>query len=475
MTYLLARMFSPGQKAIAVAVILLAAALRLRGVSEWSFNNDEIAEVRWSSRSFSGMMEDVRADAVHPPLDYMLQHVISRVRVPPWVPRVPPVLFGIGTVALAIFLGACWFSPAAGLIAGFLLAIAPNHVRYSQEVRPYSMGFFFIFAALAALEMYARSRRPRWAGIWFASVFLAGATLYFAGMIAALTSLTRILIGRKDELSVLWRRLPVIMLAWALLYTPWLRVVLNAVRSTPPQQPEKLTSYWWLYRMQVLGAGDWRNEPVSLGSIAFWLAVAIGLLVSIRSRLLLVATSWFLAGGALTLFVLHVHPHYSTPRYLLPAWLGAFLLAGSGITTLWRWIYARPLAAAIVIVFAGFAGLTLQTYYRGERADWRGIAMYVSERARPGETVIAANNWVVRNFGYYWQRLPHGDGVVVDRFMPDARDFVGPAWIVTGQCTPRQSLNGIGIMKRFPMAEMAEVRYVRPGQRLPMREELCPE
>jgi hypothetical protein len=151
------------------------------------------------------------------------------------------------------------------------------------------------------------------------------------------------------------------------------------------------------------------------------------------------------------------------------------LLAGSGIALLWRWIYARPLAAAILVIFAGFAGLTLQTYYRGDRADWRGIAMYVSERARPGDTVIAANNWVVRNFGYYWQRLPHREGVVVNRFMPDERDFVGPVWIVTGQCWPRNPLNGIGIMRRFPLTELAEVRYVRPGQRLPMREELCPE
>ena len=456
-------------------IVLLALGLRAYGVTRWSLNNDEIAEVRWASQSFGRMMDEVRKDLVHPPLDYMLQHVLWRAGVDEWQRRVPSVLFGTATVALLMFLGRSWFSAQAGLVAGLLLALSPIHIRYSQEVRPYALGVFLIVAALVALEQYANTTKRNWAIAWFVLVLLAGGTLYFAGMVAGVVSIARIFVSRHESLRLLWRKLPLIFLGWVVLYAPWLGIILRVVKRHPIVEREKLTGAWWMYRAHAFGAGDVPYTPITLGSWFFWGAVAIGIAVSVRHRMLRVATVWLLAGVALSIVVLQARPHYPSPRYLLPAAIGAFILAGAAVATLWRSHLARPLSVAIVLLFVGYASVTLDRYYRGARSDWRGIAEFVHERVKPGETVILSNPWVVRNFGFYWLTLPKKQGVFVERFEISPHEFVGPAWIVTGQCQIRPVLFPVGMMLESPMTEYSQVRYLRPGQRLSMAEDICPE
>ena len=162
-----------------LAILLLAAAVRLRGMQS-SFNNDELVQIRWASLPFHEMTREVRRDAVHPPLDYIIQFAVGRVGGPDWIRRVPNISFGIASVGLLMLLGSWWCSRSAGLISGLLFALSPMHVRYTQEVRPYSSGLFFLIASLVALELYARTQRRRWAITWAVLVFLTGSTLYFA-------------------------------------------------------------------------------------------------------------------------------------------------------------------------------------------------------------------------------------------------------------------------------------------------------
>jgi len=459
---------------IALAVLILAAALRFRGAQRWALNNDEIVQVQWSSRSFSDMMTEVRRDAVHPPLDYFIQFLVGRLGGPEWSRRIPNIVFGIATVGLVMILGRWWSSPAAGLIAGLLMALAPMHIRYSQEIRPYSSALFFILASLAVLEYYARTQRLRWFFAWAVLVFLAGATLYFAGMVVGVVSIFRIFAGRRNELRVAWRWLPSVIVAWTLLYSPWFLVIAQLVRNPSPQPADTLDWPWWSYRAQTMATGDYGDETVTLGSWAFWVAVLIGIGMSIRQREVRVAAVWLVIGGALQILVLQIHPHYSDPRYLISALPAAFILAGAGIAALARNAFTVPVAVTLIVLFAGFATPTLNAYYRGERPDWRAIAIYVHQRVKTGETIIATNHWVVRNFGFYCHQLPPLEGVTVEPFSTWHRDFIGPAWIVSGQCFPRQPLLDVGLMKRFPRSELAQVRRLREGERLPMGEEICP-
>lgn len=457
----------------ALAILVLAASLRLRGVQRWSLNNDEQVQVLWSSLPFDGMMKEVRRDAVHPPLDYLIQFSVGRLGGPEWVRRLPNVLFGIATVGLVMVLTAWWSSPTAGLIAGFLMSIVPMHIRYSQEVRPYSSALFFILASLAALEYYARTQRRPWAIAWAVLVFFTGSTLYFAGMLVAVASLFRIFIDRRDRTRTLWRSLPLIVVLWTLFYSPWFPVIHHLATSERPQTPDKLDWPWWSYRAQTMGAGDYGDKGVSLGSWALWIAVLGGIVASVRQRSLRIATVWLVVGGALQILVLQIHPHYSDPRYLISAWPAAFILAGAGIAALTRWRVTVPVAVTIALLFTGHAALTLNAYYHGTRSDWRSVAQYVQHRAKPGEPVILANWWVVRNFAFYF-RSPPELGINLKIYEPSP-ELAGPAWIVTGHCFARPLLKEVPLMHSFPNSEFSEVRYLREGQRLSMREEICPE
>lgn len=461
--------------AVTIAILLLSLSLRVGHLRQRALDNDEIAEVRWSSLPFSEMMDEVRHDMVHPPGDYLLQFVVGRIG-PEWTRPLPSVLAGSASVALLMFLGTCWISWRAGAFAGLLLALSPMHVFYSQEVRPYSLALFLILASLAALERFAQTRRNTWGWGWFALVFAAGATLYFAGMIAALGGMVRIFLDRDGHLAGLKRRLPLIIAAWALLYSPWFGVIRAAAGRPSPVPRPQLNGDWWSWRLQSLAAGSDRSwEPVSLASWSFWVCVAAGCLLSIRWRMLRVAAITFVAGTALEIALLQAHPHYPAVRYLMPSWIACFLLAGAALDLLSRRIVTAPLVAAMLALVLGNSAIRLDEYFRGDRSDWREVARYVHDRIRPRDVLVAANPWVVRNFGYYWHQLPPIPDLEIRRYAPDHEELVGPAWIVTGGCFPRAAARAAPLMKRFPHSELAEVRYLRPQRRMPTREELCPE
>src|SRR5712691_3557104 len=142
---------------VAISIVFLASLLRLGHLQRRALDNDEIAEVRWSSLPFPQMMAAVKADVVHPPGDYIVQFVIGR-RGPEWVRRLPSVIAGAASVGLIIVLGTWWSSWRTGAFAGLLLAVSPTHVFYSQQVRPYASALFYIVGSLVALELYAKTR-----------------------------------------------------------------------------------------------------------------------------------------------------------------------------------------------------------------------------------------------------------------------------------------------------------------------------
>ena len=437
----------------AAFVILIAIVPRVSHIRALALENDEIAEATWSSLPFAQMMAMVKNDAVHPPGDYVVQFVVGRLG-PEWVRRVPSIVAGVATVGIVTALGALWVSPAAGLAAGLILALSPVHIFYSQNVRPYSLALFLVAASLLALE-------KRRIVLWSVLVFLAGATLYFAGAVAALAGVIR----------VPWKKFAVHAAVWTLLYSPWFPVLRHAAGIPSPAPREPMNWDWWRWRLETLGAGNERilDAPVSLGSWAFWFLVGAGIGASIRWRPLRLATFTFLAGSAFIIVLLQIHPHYPIVRYFLPAWIAAIPLAGAGVDALMRYRLAQPVAIGALVLFAGHSMINIDGYRRGH-SDWRSVAEYVHDRIRPNETLVVTNGWVIRNFGYYWRPV---SGIWSVQYTPDGGELTGPAWIVTGGCMP-SAANTAPLMMRAPQTEWAEVRYLRAGQRM-KRVEICPD
>ncbi len=115
--------------------------------------------------------------------------MISRVALDSWravarpkglpfredVVRIPSFIFGILSVgALSLLLWRLGYR-ARGVIAAFLLALHPWHVRYASELRAYSMMLFFLPMCYVALIEALNSGRWRW---WIAYAALLFILLY---------------------------------------------------------------------------------------------------------------------------------------------------------------------------------------------------------------------------------------------------------------------------------------------------------
>src|SRR5206468_5787020 len=100
---------------------------------------DEILQGYMIQGDWKSFWGSLRFDAVHPPLDYLIARGVEVFVPANWARKLPAVFWGVGTVA---FLGALVtrrVGQAAGLLTALLLALAPFHVHYSQEFRPYSL------------------------------------------------------------------------------------------------------------------------------------------------------------------------------------------------------------------------------------------------------------------------------------------------------------------------------------------------
>ncbi|HEX9501122.1 MAG TPA: glycosyltransferase family 39 protein, partial [Thermoanaerobaculia bacterium] len=196
------------RRSIAIAVLFLAAALRITDLCRFGLNNDEIAEVSWSRLPLRQTLAQAARDKVHPPIDYLVQHLMTSMAATECARRVPGVMAGVATVALIMFIGFRIFGWSAGVIAGLLLSLSPMHIRYSQEIRPYALGLLAVTVAISALLEYQRTQRRRWDVVWFTSMIAAAYTLYFAAMVAGIASIAIIFLERKNKMRELWRRSP---------------------------------------------------------------------------------------------------------------------------------------------------------------------------------------------------------------------------------------------------------------------------
>src|SRR5207253_3926782 len=124
------------------------------------------------------------AHDVHPPLYFLLLHG--------WIELFGDGIFsirsfsalpGIATVALGIWLVGLIATRRAAVLAGVVLALLPTAVRYSQEVRMYSLlGVLLIGATIALVYWVKQPQRSRYLVIYALLMSAAFYTHYFTAL-----------------------------------------------------------------------------------------------------------------------------------------------------------------------------------------------------------------------------------------------------------------------------------------------------
>lgn len=404
----------------------------------------------------------------HPPIYYSLLHY--------WI-----IIFGdlqgpvralsalCGGLAIPFFYGACRYllDQRSALLAALLLAIAPFHVRYGQEVRMYAL---LTLAAAVALYCFmfvlfdARAREKLWPWV---GLGLAQAAVMLIHNTAAI--FFPLAINGAVGGALLWKQRQGVASTLPILNAPnferrWLRAQLLALVGWLPWSipfviqsvmvdrefwiglPSPGVIYEALHNFNLAFIPSW--SPLAIGGdLVFWLLAALGIWslrqTPARAALLLIL---FLTPILGELLVSLRRPIFSD-RTLIWATLPYYTLVAAGIGEAGRLIAVRMLArtaqpvesitdrpnllrrllaeqsgvvAGIMVVLGLLIGMALSNYYvYFEKEEWAKAAAYVAEQAQPSDLIVFNATWVQLPFAYYFRHYAKNAelrGLPVDLF-----------------------------------------------------------
>ena len=365
----------------------VALAIRVYRLDHFSYWLDEIMQSFFIHGTWKQFWGSVRFDAVHPPLDYLVDRLVEILRPSEAARRLPAVVWGTGSVLLLAILVARRAGRVVGTLAGSLLALAPFHVRYSQEFRPYSLGVFSMLMALVLLDRYLEQPSSiRITALYFACL-AAMYALYLGALVLAIAGAALIL---EDAISshVPFRRAsarrflpwaPVFASLLVVGYLPWLPVVRDAARSAPTRSPApNLARFDRL--LGFYGFGSREGAPPGLGEFVYYFLVAVGIAVALKRRGMRFLTIWIVAGSAAVELLEHLHPHFFAPRHFLPVGVALPAAAALGIAAIGRKNLSRlGASAALAIAITAFDVHGLAEYFRNGRPDWRPLGAYLRD------------------------------------------------------------------------------------------------
>ena len=311
---------------------------------------------------------------------------------------------GVLAVALVYFVARAWFKSApAGLAAALLLAIAPFHVFYSQEARPYSLAVVAVLVMLLLFH-HALERRD-WTG-WLLFGAGLGVALYAHYFLALLVVPAGVTLAacRAGE----WRRsgleavqFLVACAVGAAIFSPW--VIYASVGQLhdlgwPPPPPLDVRRLFRVFEVLIAAAyGPARPTEVVLTMAGLGL-VALGFVQELRK-----GNRAVLFLGLLPAVVIPVvwtadqREHYFWAErqviFLLPC---LCLLAVAGLaalaTLLGRRRAAPATAAAALVLVAALSLVSVAKVYAGRfipKEDWRDASHFAASRTHADTRVYS--------------------------------------------------------------------------------------
>lgn len=421
-----------------VAVVVLAALLRLYGLGAESLWTDELITWGFLHRNAAyELLYVIPLRQPHLPVYYVGMDLwMSAFGTDEAVLRFPAAVFGVATVALTYRLGAALFDRDAGLVAAALLAVSRFHVQHSMELRMYSL---LTMLAVASTLLYVRLRtggtRRLAAAYAFVTLLLVfthpfavfvplGQAVFHVGDVAR----GRRAVGAPGAFDV--RGLPRRVAGW--------RPMRQALAAT------------WLVAGPVLAALVWKLSDTTYHYVAAptprhvvnTVATIVGLIgttVTVGLGLAIVGGLAGLAvladlrrppqtrgfdrrfGPALLLVACFVAPLLCNfllslaftplfwPRYVIAAAPPLVLLVGGGASVLAGAVRPTAAVAVVVVLLVLLAGPVADLHTTTEREQWREAGAVVDEHGRAGDVVLVADAISEEGMQHYVDR----EGVVV--------------------------------------------------------------
>jgi len=327
--------------------------------------------------------------------------------------------FGVITVAAIYRVGSRFLSREVGLSAAALFAVHSFSIRYSQEVRSYSLTALLVvlstYAFLSALESPDRIVR------WLAYVLLSALSVY-AQLLTVFVVFGQWVLLFFRRVKPLWVATPLLTGAgMGLLIAPMAAVMLLQNKGQLNWVPrptvgsaledllsivggETATSWFPTWSMVLLALylaswtfavrGLWTKQPNPVSKL------------SAKNPVLVLAV--WLSFPVASMIVISFFKPILYPRFLLMCVPAAVLLACQGLSELRNeipWGRAASTIGFIAIMVLMLVGT--REYYASFAIyghDWRGVTRYLGSQQQPGDAVIFYNFSGHRAFDYYVAR-----------------------------------------------------------------------
>jgi len=371
-----------GELLLLAACTLLAAALRLFRLGEWSLWEDE-------AFTLSSKEDGFTFSFWRRPLSLaLIRLAVSALGSSEWAARLIPALIGALSIPILYYLVRRMFNPRAALLFAALLSLSTWHLYWSQNVRFYSLLILFYTAALFLFFIALEEDRPALFLLSFLCLGLAARerliALFLLPVVLGYILLLWLLPFEKPrglKLSNLALFFGPGALAGVFFAGPFLADLpgwfqgFGRVNTTP----------FWI----LAGVLAYTGLPVVLGA-----AAGAAVLLARRQR----AALFFGLGAALPLLGVMTLSlfQYAANRYVFVSVTSWILLASLFLDQ-----YFQHPEKTVRLLTAGILALMLLNalsddylyffHQNGNRADWRAAFRYIEARLEPDDWVVATD------------------------------------------------------------------------------------
>jgi mannosyltransferase len=395
-----------GSRWLLVGILFLAGALRLTHAGAASLWFDEAFSVI-AARADIGSILRGGADPVLPPFYFVLLHCWQLIAGESELAvRALSAFCSLLAVAIVYRLGLQLFDRRAGLWSAGLMAVAPFHIYYAQEARPYALSVVLSAGLLWVLVWaIAGSRLSAWLG-YVCLATLGLYTHYFFALFLATLHLWVLIYHRR---WTLWRVLLFGDFLVAVLFLPHVGLALSRFRT--------VTGAFWVERPSVLGMFKTLDFLLFAGTTPTWLVGVtlfgtIGLLAVVCLDLVRLryrsaahaATALCLLVMGLPLAAAFVVSQFGSSVYLdrsfalvTPAYV---LLLGLGLSVRPR----RSPALVLTLLLGGVAVVSLGNFYLWPdpaKPDFRQAGQFMCDRVQPDDRLLHLHDSTYFSLRYY--------------------------------------------------------------------------
>lgn len=373
-----------------VAVVVLAAVLRIHGLNDQGLWGDEGWSV-WLARgdTLRDLTMTMVADHHGPVYSALLRGWMLLVGPQVIALRWITVLFSVTSVALIARVGRALLNPTAGVLAALAFALMDKHVVLTQEVRDYPMVYFVMLLIAYFYLRWRQSARGGWA-FGFVAASVVGLYLHYYGYMVNLAVGLHALLTLRD--GARWRHFLALNALIALAFAPWLPVVVHQFVGTPVDEVV-LTTHGMPLNWDTVGylAAESFGKPVALYGLLTLVGLGVPFLRRPSGQLRAiprprrVGAAW-LAGlwlGVPLAITFGLHSRYPllTDRNVSVIMPAIALAVGLGLTA-----FERPGRAFLVTLIVVNGLLTTSSYF--VKPPWRQMAADIARLSLDDQPIL---------------------------------------------------------------------------------------